>query len=211
MFRPYASIGTNLLFFEKGDPTRDIWFYEHLVPVGQRAYSMTKPIRVEHLQDCIDWWGGAQRKGRQETDHAWTVTAEDVKAKGYNLDVRNPHAPEHDQGDPEELLAKLAASESDAGNLRDQLKTIPDGSADRMTRERLLTHFDHIADDPGAVPRVRRFIVDLAVRGRLVPQDPTEGDGAALLHEIERAWAARRLNGQRKPRKAKRWGGPGVL
>ena len=124
VFRPYASIGTNLLFFEKGDPTRDIWFYEHLVPVGQRAYSMTKPIRVEHLQDCIDWWGGAQRKGRQETDHAWTVTAEDVKAKGYNLDVRNPHAPEHDQGDPQELLAKLAASEADAGNLRDQLKTI---------------------------------------------------------------------------------------
>ena len=124
VFRPYASIGTNLLFFEKGDPTRDIWFYEHLVPEGQRAYSMTKPIRVEHLQDCIDWWGGAQRKGRQETDHAWTVTAEDVKAKGYNLDVRNPHAPEHDHGDPHELLAKLAASEADAVNLRDQLKTI---------------------------------------------------------------------------------------
>ena len=42
VFRPYASIGTNLLFFEKGEPTRDIWFYEHLVPEGQKAYSMTK-------------------------------------------------------------------------------------------------------------------------------------------------------------------------
>ena len=46
VFRPYASIGTNLLFFEKGEPTRDIWFYEHLVPAGQKAYSMTRPIRV---------------------------------------------------------------------------------------------------------------------------------------------------------------------
>ena len=46
VFKPYASIGTNLLFFEKGAPTKDIWFYEHRVPEGQKAYSMTKPIRV---------------------------------------------------------------------------------------------------------------------------------------------------------------------
>ena len=50
VFKPYATIGTNLLFFEKGEPTKDIWFYEHRVPDGQKAYSMTKPIRVEHLQ-----------------------------------------------------------------------------------------------------------------------------------------------------------------
>jgi type I restriction enzyme M protein len=69
VFRPYASIGTNLLFFEKGAPTKDIWFWEHRVPEGQKAYSMTKPIRLEHLQDCIDWWGGpnarAARKARK--------------------------------------------------------------------------------------------------------------------------------------------------
>ena len=58
VFKPYASIGTNLLFFEKGEPTTETWFYEHRVPEGQKAYSMTKPIRVEHLQGCVDWWGG---------------------------------------------------------------------------------------------------------------------------------------------------------
>ena len=63
VFKPYASIGTNLLFFEKGEPTKDIWFYEHRVPEGQKAYSMTKPIRVEHLQGCIDWWGGNEAQG----------------------------------------------------------------------------------------------------------------------------------------------------
>jgi type I restriction enzyme M protein len=64
VFRPYASIGTNLLFFEKGLPTREIWFYEHRVPAGQKAYSMTKPIRLEHLQPCIDC--GAAPSGRTE-------------------------------------------------------------------------------------------------------------------------------------------------
>ncbi|MCY4312400.1 MAG: class I SAM-dependent DNA methyltransferase, partial [Gammaproteobacteria bacterium] len=44
VFKPYASIGTNLLFFEKGRATREIWYWEHLVPQGQKHYSMTKPI-----------------------------------------------------------------------------------------------------------------------------------------------------------------------
>ena len=124
VFKPYASIGTNLLFFEKGAPTREIWFYEHLVPEGQKAYSMTKPIRVEHLQNCVDWWGGAAREERVETDAAWRVTADEVKERGYNLDIKNPHVVADEHGDPRELLAQLDAAEAEAARLRDQLKGI---------------------------------------------------------------------------------------
>jgi len=124
VFKPYASIGTNLLFFEKGEPTKEIWFYEHRVPEGQKAYSMTKPIRLEHLKPCADWWGGAKRKGRKETDVAWKVTADEVKARGYNLDFKNPHAVADDHGDPEELLAKLDEAERQTASLRDQLRAI---------------------------------------------------------------------------------------
>jgi type I restriction enzyme M protein len=124
VFKPYASIGTNLLFFEKGSPTKDIWFYEHRVPEAQKAYSMTKPIRFEHLQGCIDWWGGAKRQGREEGPQAWKVTAEAVKARGYNLDIKNPHTVADDHGDPETLLTDLTAAETETGRLRDQLKAI---------------------------------------------------------------------------------------
>jgi type I restriction enzyme M protein len=124
VFKPYASIGTNLLFFEKGEPTKETWFYEHRVPEAQKAYSMTKPIRVEHLDECVKWWGGAKRKARKESELAWRVTAEDVKARGYNLDFKNPHTVADDHGDPEELLAKLNDAEKQAANLRDQLKAI---------------------------------------------------------------------------------------
>jgi type I restriction enzyme M protein len=124
VFKPYASIGTNLLFFEKGTPTKDIWFFEHRVPEGQKAYSMTKPIRFEHLQPCIDWWGGKERKDREEGPQAWRVTIEEVKACGYNLDFKNPHAVADDHGDPETLLADLDAAERDVAALRDQLKGI---------------------------------------------------------------------------------------
>jgi type I restriction enzyme M protein len=124
VFKPYVSIGTNLLFFEKGEPTQNIWFYEHQVPDGQKAYSMTKPIRIEQFQPCVKWWGGAKRKVRKETEVAWKVSADDVKARGYNLDFKNPHTVEDDHGDPKELLIKLDAAEKEAGTLRDQLKAI---------------------------------------------------------------------------------------
>lgn len=124
VFKPYASIGTNLLFFEKGSSTKKTWFFEHRVPEGQKAYSMTKPIRLEHLQPCIDWWGGRERKGRQETRQAWSVSIEDVKARGFNLDFKNPHAVDEDHGDPEALLANLEAAERDVAALREQLKSI---------------------------------------------------------------------------------------
>jgi type I restriction enzyme M protein len=94
------------------------------VPEGQKAYSMTKPIRMEHLQGCIDWWGGKERKGRKETPQAWHVKAEDVKARGYNLDIKNPHTIADDHGDPNELLKALNLSEAETARLRDQLKAI---------------------------------------------------------------------------------------
>ena len=124
VFKPYASIGTNLLFFEKGEPTKDIWFYEHRVPEGQKAYSMTKPIRFEYLKDCIAWWGGPKRKGRKETPLSWKVTAAEVKGRGYNLDIKNPHIVADDHGDPEQLLQNLNAAEAETAKLRDQLKAI---------------------------------------------------------------------------------------
>lgn len=124
VFKPYASIGTNLLFFEKGEPTKDVWYYEHQVPEGQKAYSMTRPIRVEHFQGCVDWWGGAERKDRQETDQAWKVNIDEIKTRNYNLDFKNPHTVADDHGEPEELLALLETAEAKTATLRDQLKGI---------------------------------------------------------------------------------------
>lgn len=122
VFKPYASIGTNLLFFTKGTPTRETWFYEHRVPEGQKSYSMTRPIRLEHLKPCMDWWGGPNHEGREETDVAWKVSIEEIRERGFNLDIKNPNVVEDDHGDPETLLADLMAAETEAADLRDRLK-----------------------------------------------------------------------------------------
>ncbi len=122
VFQPYASVGTNLLFFEKGQPTRDVWFWEHLVPDGQKAYSKTRPIRLEHLGDCIVWWGDSERYGREEGGRAWKVSAKLLKTRGYNLDIKNPHTKSKDYDDPEDLLERLNAAEAEVVSVRDQLK-----------------------------------------------------------------------------------------
>ena len=80
---------------------------------------MTKPIRFEYLKDCIDWWDK-----REENAVAWKVTIDEVKARNYNLDFKNPHVVADDHGDPEELLAKLEESEKQTAVLCDQLKAI---------------------------------------------------------------------------------------
>ena len=76
-----------------------------------------------------------------------------------------------------------------------------------MNADRLLAHFDRIADAPDAIARLRRFILDLAVRGKLVEQDPNDGNGFSLLVEVERACAVRISSG--KVKKQKVWGSPG--
>lgn len=119
VFKPYASIGTNLLFFEKGTPTKETWYYEHRVPEGQKAYSMTRPIRFEHLKPCSDWWDR-----REENEVAWKVTIEEIKTRNYNLDFKNPHIVDEDHGNPAELLSKLEQSEAETAKLRDRLKAI---------------------------------------------------------------------------------------
>jgi type I restriction enzyme S subunit len=53
-----------------------------------------------------------------------------------------------------------------------------------MNTEQLLAHYERIADAPDAVPRLRQFILDLAVRGKLVPQDPNDEPVAELLNRV---------------------------
>lgn len=49
VFQPYASVATNLLFFTKGEPTKEIFYWEHKLPEGQKSYSKTKPIQKKGI------------------------------------------------------------------------------------------------------------------------------------------------------------------
>ena len=131
VFAPYTSIKTNILFFEKGTPTQDVWYYEVPLPTGVKAFNKTKPMKLDDFSACFDWWGEgssitekAARLGRQETDQAWKVSIDEIIERDYNLDIKNPHVAEVINHDPEELLSSYADQQADIQNLRDQLKSI---------------------------------------------------------------------------------------
>ncbi len=85
---------------------------------------MTKPIRLEHFSACVDWWGGARRVGRVETEVAWRVPAEQVAARGYNLDIKNPHVVAEEHEDPEELVRRLDLAESETARVTAKLRDL---------------------------------------------------------------------------------------
>ncbi len=77
-----ATVSTNLLFFEKGQPTKEIWYYEHKLPEGQKSYSKTKPIQFDEFKPLIHWWDN-----RVENDVAWKVNVDDLN--NWDLDIKN--------------------------------------------------------------------------------------------------------------------------
>lgn len=131
VFAPYTGIKTNILFFEKGKPTKEVWYYEVPLPAGVKAFNKTRPMKLEHFTACMEWWGEgkkqsvkAKRKNRVENEQAWKVSIDDIVARNYNLDIKNPHVGEQVSHDPDELLATYAQQQKQIQNLRDQLKTI---------------------------------------------------------------------------------------
>jgi type I restriction enzyme M protein len=126
VFAPYASIKTNLLFFTKGTPTQDIWYYEQTLPAGVKAYNKTKPMKVAEFEALAQWWGSEAEhfKTRQASPHAWKVSLADIQARGYNLDCKNPHITEHAEQDPATLITQYHAMQQDIAQLRRQLQSI---------------------------------------------------------------------------------------
>ena len=131
VFNPYTGIKTNILFFtkkpEKEWPaTKEVWFYEHPYPEGVTSYNKTKPMRFEEFDTECNWWGNEEDgfKTRETTEQAWKVNLEDIVARNYNLDIKNPHEGEQINHDPEELLREYTQQQNEIQSLRDQLKGI---------------------------------------------------------------------------------------
>ena len=87
VFAPYTGIPTNLLFFDRSGPTREVWYYEQPLPEGRKNYTKTAPIQFEEFAPLISWWNK-----REENDLAWKVPVAELLATGCNLDRKNPSA-----------------------------------------------------------------------------------------------------------------------
>lgn len=125
VFAPYTSIATNILFLTKGEPTKDIWYFEHQLPEGVKAYNKTKPMRATEFDSEKKWWNH-----RKETDQAWKVSIEEIAANNYNLDIKNPNELAELHEDPDELIAGYLQADQVVKSLQDELKSRLEESLD---------------------------------------------------------------------------------
>jgi type I restriction enzyme M protein len=119
VFAPYTSISTNVLFLTKGEPTKDVWYFEHKLPDGIKAYNKTKPMKLSEFDIERDWWNN-----RVENENAWKVSANAIAENNYNLDIKNPNGPIEVHDDPSELLTGLNEVRTRVEELKTQLLSI---------------------------------------------------------------------------------------
>jgi len=118
VFAPYTSISTNVLFLTKGAPTKDVWYFEHKLPEGVKAYNKTKPMRLEEFDHERSWWND-----RKESEQSWKVSSAEIAKNNYNLDVKNPNVPSEIHEDPDWLLQRYLESLQAVKELQAQLKS----------------------------------------------------------------------------------------
>ena len=133
VFAPYATVNTNLIFFEKSSripspssplsplpATKEVWYYEHTLPEGAKAYNKTKPIRIEEFDPIKNWWNN-----RTESEVAWKVSIDTIKERGFDLDIKNPNkVVEEVVYDRKAILEKLEKSFQASLVLLNELKGV---------------------------------------------------------------------------------------
>jgi type I restriction enzyme M protein len=123
VFAPYTNIATNVLFLTKGKPTEDVWYFEHKLPEGVKAYNKTKPMHLAEFDFERNWW-----TNRQETEQSWKISAIEIAKNNYNLDIKNPNTPAVIHDNPDLLLSKYKDALSQIQLLQSELKTNLDKS-----------------------------------------------------------------------------------
>jgi type I restriction enzyme M protein len=118
VFAPYATVNTNLIFFEKGKKTKDIWYYEHTLPEGYKAYSKTKPIQISEFDEIKKWW-----TKRTEHEFAYKVSIDKIIERGYDLDIKNPNkVVEEISYNREEIIQTIKHNQNEISKLISELE-----------------------------------------------------------------------------------------
>lgn len=105
VFAPYTSITTNILFFDNTKPTEETWFYRLDMPQGYKNFSKTKPMKLEHFNDVMEWWDNRQFIEIDGFDKARCYSFQEIADRQFNIDLCGfPHE-EEEILPPDELIA----------------------------------------------------------------------------------------------------------
>lgn len=189
VFSPYTSITTNLLFFDNTKPTTETWFYRVDIPSDRKHFSKTKPMELKHFDDCIAWWNNREVIPDGEYFKAQKFTADYLlNEQGCNIDLCGYPHEEEEILDPTDLIQRYQEERASLNATVDravqqistslnQATVLPDIDYASGALTRLAELDAHFAD------KMIKSVLEIAIKGKLVPQYPTEGTARDLLEK----------------------------
>ena len=172
-FSPYTSIRTNILFFQKGKPTQEVWFYEVRPPAGER-FTKTKPIQHSDFDGLRAWW-----KNRSQLDCAWKTPVGEIPGPLFDLNITNPHTPDLESA-LELARAQRTESETALANLQERLSELLSATPGRLDpavvalMQNLVSLGAQVGLTSGVVEDLRIKFTSLALQGLM--SEPLPGD-----------------------------------
>ncbi len=95
VFAPYTPIRTNILFFDNTEPTKETWFYRVDMPEGYKNFSKTRPMKLEHFNDALNWWENREEIEVDGFPKAKRYMIDEIIERSYNIDLCGfPHEEE---------------------------------------------------------------------------------------------------------------------
>lgn len=118
VFNPYAGVNTNLIFFEKGKPTKEIWYYQLPLPEGLKQYTKNRGITSQEFNPVREW-----TKNRVENINAWKISITEIESRNCNLDFKNPNGnTKIEHNDPKKVLEMIVKTEKEVAKLLCKIK-----------------------------------------------------------------------------------------
>lgn len=113
VFAPYASIATNLLFFDKTGKTKEVWYYRMDMPKGKKHFSKTKPILRSDFEEIDQWWDNRHEikdEGEDYVEESWKskkYTYEEIEARGFEMNLCGYPKKEDKVVSPDEAISEF--------------------------------------------------------------------------------------------------------
>jgi len=112
-----AGVKTVVLFFQKGEPTKNIWYYQ-LDP--GRSLGKTNPLNDSDLDEFVKL-----QHEKTENEHCWNINIEDVNEKSYDLSIKNPNTPEEAPlRSPMEILTEMETLDAETNSIINSIREL---------------------------------------------------------------------------------------
>ena len=197
VFSPYTSIATNILFFNneraegapEGYKTKETWFYRMDMPEGYKHFSKTRPILNSHFDVVNEWW--LNRQVLEDGEKSRSFTPQELMDTGCNFDQCKFPKEEEEVLRPEELLKRYHdikdTLNEEIENIVRNIEAILDNKEPKVLQLSKKNPCGVLADLINSIPeRLKKSILQEAIEGRLVPQDPNDEPASVLLDKIRK-------------------------